>query len=43
MIITRKNNLATKVGIIQKHLRLELNINDEDKYSNPTDEQRIDH
>ena len=43
MIINKKNNLATKVGIIQKHLSLELNINDEDMYSNPRDEQSTDH
>ena len=37
------NNLATKVGIIQQHLRLKLNINDEDMYINLSDKQRIDH
>ena len=37
------NNLATNMGIIQKYLRLELNINDEDMYINLSDEQRIDH
>ena len=35
----RQNNLATKV----EHLRLELNINDEDMHNNASDEQRIDH